>query len=148
MLGFLKAKFDASLAEWSKFSDKETAEAVVAIMCGTSYADGELQASEKEKFTKALSISPILKQFDKSILIAKWNELATQLEFDIDVGIEACIKELQDVVRKGSSEEKRIAILRMGVAAAKSSGEIDPAERAFLANAASTLGVALSQIGL
>jgi tellurite resistance protein TerB len=148
MLSFLKAKWNEGLAEYTKFNDRETAEAIVAIMCGTAYADGEMEMKEKNKFKDALSVNPILKQFDTSVLISKWDALSRQCEFDTDVGADACVKELTDVSKRGANEEKRIAILRMGVAAAKSDGEIEPTERAFLSRAATALGIATDQVGL
>ena len=148
MLGFIKAKFGDLEAAAAKFRDKETAEAVVAIMCGTSYADGELEDAEKKKLIGAFKVNPVLKQYDTSMLLGKFNELAEQCDFDRDVGQDACLKELADVAGRGASEEKRLAILRMGVASAKADGEVEEAERAFLARAAQTLGLQLSQAGL
>ncbi len=148
MLNFFKAKINEGFAELAKFNDKESAEAVVAVMCGTSHADGELEDAEKKKFIAGISVNPILKQFDQSVLIGKWSSLSAQFDFDTDIGLDACIKELEDVKRRGTPEEKRIAILRMGVASAKSDGEIEPAERAFLLRASAALDIAPSQIGL
>jgi tellurite resistance protein TerB len=143
MLNFFKSKLADIQAEVSKFNDRETAEALVAIQCGTAYADGELEQAEKTKL-----MAPILKQFDQSMLLAKFRELADQCEFDTEIGQDACVKELEDVRRKGASEEKRIAILRMGVMAAKADGEIEQAEVAFLRRAAGALGLSPSQVGL
>ena len=148
MLNFFKSKLADIQAEVSKFNDRETAEALVAIQCGTAYADGELEQAEKTKLMASFKVSPILKQFDQSMLLAKFRELADQCEFDTEIGQDACVKELEDVRRKGASEEKRIAILRMGVMAAKADGEIEQAEVAFLRRAAGALGLSPSQVGL
>lgn len=147
MLGLLKSWRDDAVAAASRFRDKEAAEAVVAIMVGTANADGEFEREEKEKFIKALDVNPVLAQFDKSILLAKAKSLQEQFDFDTDIGLEACLKELREGAR-GADEEKRLAILRMGVAAAKADGEMEPAERAFLGRAATALGLAPSQAGL
>lgn len=148
MLNFFKAKLDDLSAAASKFRDRETAEAIVAVMTGTAYADGELEASEKQKLASAFRIHPVLKQYDTSILTNKFADLSTQFDLDVDVGFDACISELRDMTRQGASEEKRIAVLRMGVAAAKADGEIEDAERAFLVRCANTLGLSPSQVGL
>lgn len=61
MLGFLRAKLDDALSAYSRFNDKETAEGVVAIMIGTSYADGEVEPAERAFLVRAcdaLGISP------------------------------------------------------------------------------------------
>jgi tellurite resistance protein TerB len=148
LLNFFKSKLSDLEAAASRFNDRETAEGIVAVMTGTAYADGELEESEKKKLVGGFKINPILKQYDQSILFAKHRELAEQLEFDVDSGFDACLKELRDVVSRGASEEKRIAIMRMGVATAKADGEIEPAERTFLLKCASVLGVAADQVGL
>ncbi len=75
-------------------------------------------------------------------------ELAEQLEFDIGIGVDACLKELTDVVKRGADESKRIAILKMGVASARANGDIGEAEREFLTKAAQELGLQLSQAGI
>jgi tellurite resistance protein TerB len=147
MLGLMKNWLGDAQASYAKFNDKETAEGIIAVMVGTAYADGELEPAEKDKIVKALRVNPILKQFDQSTLIAKFNELDEQCQFDAGVGQDACIKELREAA-KGATEEKRIAIGRMGVAAAKADGEVEPDEVTFLRRAADALGVSPSQIGL
>jgi tellurite resistance protein len=143
----ITAKFADVGAAYTKFNDKEAGEGVVAMMVGTSNADGEFEPAEKAKFVKALEVNPILKQFDKSVLLTKARELQDQFDFDTDMGIDACLKELREA-SKGASEEKRIAIARMGVAAAKADGEVEPAELAFLTKACAALNLTPSQVGL
>ena len=148
MFGLLKEKLNAASAEFGKFRDKEAAEAVVAIMVGTSYADGELEAAEQAKLAKAFGINPVLKQFDTSVLLAKFNELKEQYEFDTGIGEAAALKELRDLAAQGAAEDKRLAVLRMGMAAAMADGELEEAEAVFLRKAASALGLHASQVGL
>ena len=50
MFGSLKALWGDAQAGYAKFKDRETAEGVVAIMVGTSNADGEFEPAEKAKF--------------------------------------------------------------------------------------------------
>lgn len=148
MLGFLREKINAGAAEFGRFRDKEAPEAVVAIMTGASYADGELEASEQAKLAKAFGVNPVLKQFDASVLLAKFNELKEQYEFDVGIGEAAALKELRDLAAQGAPEDKRLAVLRMGMAAAMADGELEDAEAAFLRKAAKALGLHASQVGL
>lgn len=148
MFGFLKEKLNAGAAEFAKFRDREAAEAVVAIMIGAAYADGELEASETAKLAKAFGINPVLKQFDTSVLLAKYRELVEQYEFDTGIGEAAALKELRDLAAQGVAEDKRLAVLRMGMAAAVADGELEDAEAVFLRKAASALGLHASQVGL
>lgn len=147
MLQYFKDRMSNLQAGAARFKDKETAEAIVAIMTGVAYADGELEQEEKAKMAKAFTINPILAQFDFSVLKVKFDELAGQCEFDADLGLDACVKELKDV-GSNAPMEKRVTIMRLGVASAKADGEIEPAEHTFLARCAQTLGVQLSEVGL
>ena len=148
MFGFLKEKLNAGAAEFATFRDREAAEAVVAIMIGAADADGELEASETAKLAKAFGINPVLKQFDTSVLLAKYRELVEQYEFDTGIGEAAALKELRDLAAQGVAEDKRLAVLRMGMAAAVADGELEDAEAVFLRKAASALGLHASQVGL
>lgn len=112
MSGFLRNLLADGQAAFARINDRQSAEAIVAIMTGTAYADGELEPAEHAKLAKAFTVSPVLKQFDQGQLIAKFKELDTQFEFDVGMGTAACLKELADVA--SAPEERRIAILRMG----------------------------------
>ncbi len=147
MFGLLKDKLGDLTATAGRFRDKETAEAIVAIMTGTAFADGELEEAEKKKMVAAFRTHPILSQYDAAILTRKHEELASQFGLDTDLGLDACLKELRDVGSKAPAE-KRQTILRLGVASAKADGEIEPAERAFLSRCADALGVSLADVGL
>ncbi len=147
MFQFFKDRMSDLQAGVSRYKDKEAAEAIVAIMTGVAYADGELEKEEKAKMAGAFRINPILSQFDFSILTKKFDELSNQCEFDADIGLDACIKELRDV-GNNATMEKRITIMRLGVASAKADGEIEDTERQFLARCAAELGVELSEVGL
>ncbi len=130
MFGFLKEKLNAGAAEFAKFRDKEAAEAVVAIMTGAAFADGDMEPAEKAKLSRAFGINPVLKQFDTGI------------------GEAAALKELRELAAQGAAEDKRLAVLRMGMAAAMADGELEEAEATFLRKAASALGLHSSQVGL
>lgn len=147
MLGFLKEKLADLQGAAERFRDKETAEAVVAIMTGVAYADGELEDSEKAKMSQAFRTHPLMSQFDTGQLMAKFSELSGQFALDVAIGQDACLKELKDVGTRAPME-KRVVILRLGVAAAKADGEIEPAERDFLRRCAETLNVQLAEVGL
>ena len=147
MLKFFKDRINDLQAGASRYKDKETAEAIVAIMTGVAYADGELEKEEKAKMAGAFRINPILSQFDFSTLTKKFDELSAQCEFDADMGLDACLKELKDV-GSNATMEKRVTIMRLGVASAKADGEIEDKERQFLARCGEVLGVQLSEVGL
>lgn len=147
MFGFLKGKLDDIAAEAKKFGDKQTAEAIVAVMTGVAHADGMLEDGERKKITQAFATHPVLKIYDTKVLNAKFSELSVQFGLDTDLGLDACLKEIQDVARKASSDN-RVAIMRLGVMAAKADGEIEPAESAFLVRAAEVLGVNARDFGL
>jgi len=143
----IKGGVDDLRAQAQKFADKQTAEAVVAVMTGVAFADGEFEPEEKAKFKAALGMNPLLKQFEIGSLLAKHTELVGVYDFDIDMGHEAALKELRDVGSR-APHEKRMLILRLGVAAARADGEIEPEEVAFLRRCAEVLGLSMSEVGL
>lgn len=148
MFAALRNKLADLSADYARFNDRETAEAIVAVMTGAAYADGQSEDAEKAKLIRAFQVSPVLKQFDQGVLLAKHRQLAEQFEFDTDMGLDACLKELADVAKARKPEEQRIAILRMGIASANADGEMEPAEVAFLKRAAGALEIAPGQVGL
>lgn len=147
VLSFFRQRAEDLKAAAQRFNDKETAEAVVAIMAGVAFADGELEETERKKMAAAFGTHPLLSQFDMSMLTTKFNELSAQFSLDVDIGHDACIKELKDVGSRAGMD-KRVTILRLGVVSAKADGEIEPQERAFLVRCAQTLGVELAEVGL
>jgi len=146
MFGLLKEKLAGLGAEAARYRDKQTAEAVVAVMTGVAFADGELEEGEKAKMTQAWRSHPIMSQFELGVLTGKFSQLSGQFALDTDLGLDACLKELEDI--KAAPMEKRVVVMRLGIAAAKADGEIEPAERAFLQRCAQTLGIDLREVGL
>ena len=150
MLNFLKGKLDDTVASFNtgvaKFKTRETAEAIVAIMTGVSFADGAFEPEERKKMVQAFTKHQILSQFDFSVLKRKHDELVDVFDLDIDEGLVACLRELQDVVK--APQEQREAILRAGVMLAKADGEFEEEEKAFLRRCAKTLGLDSAEYGL
>jgi tellurite resistance protein len=146
MMEWLKARKADLEGMAGRYRDKEAAEAIVAIMCGVAYADEGASSAEKGKFAAATKVNPILKQYDASMLLKKWADLAEQCEFDIPTGLDACLKELADICH--IPIEKRITVLKLGIAAARSDGETSPLERDYLCRCADVLDVPAAEIGL
>lgn len=144
MMAWFKAKAGELGALVGRYNNKETAEAIVAVMCGVTYADGEAKPAEKAKFAAAIRINPILKQFDATLLLKKWNDLAEQCEFDGASGLDACLKELADVA--GAEKPQKVIILKLGMAAAKADGDAGAQEQRFIDRAAAVLCVDLSEL--
>lgn len=115
----------------TKFKDKQTAEALIAVMTGTAHVDADgLEDKERAKMKDSFDLHPILKQFDRAVLLKKFGELCNAFQLDKEEGIEACLSELRDVAQ--ADLDKRKAVMRMGRAMAAADGEVDDAERAFL----------------
>lgn len=130
----------------SRFNDKQTAEALVAIMTGCANADGELEDTERKKLAQAFDKHPILSRFDKSVLNRKFVQLNEGFVLDVDEGLAMCLKELDDVA--DAAQDKREAIMRMGKAAAAADGDVEPAERVFLTKCAKRLYLDPAEFGL
>lgn len=130
----------------ARFNDRQTAEAVVAIMVGTSWADGQREPEEDAKIRMAFAKHPILSKFDQTALMRKFVELNDGFALDVEDGLANCLKELRDIA--GKDVEKSKAVMRMGKAAAMADGEAEPAERGFLARCAKELFLDPAEFGL
>ncbi len=132
-----------------RHATKEVGEALVAIMVGTAWADGELEPGERQKLGQMIVGHPMLRPFRgfQSVLTSKVTELNGMFEIDVDLGLDACLNELRQV-GNADPQQKR-TIMLAGVASAKADGEgVDGSERAFLARCAEELGVAPREAGL
>ncbi len=155
VFNFLKNKAEGA-NEWitsnmARYSSVEDAEAIVSVMGGISLIDGNFSDAERQKMYKSFSVHPVLKQHSPKDLQAKFIEIEDAFGIDESVGEAQVLKEVNDVLRKmGSSpdRERFLAIVRMGVAAARSDGDIGDKERALLSKVASLGGVQLSEVGL
>jgi tellurite resistance protein len=141
MMDWLRSRFGDLSSGIDRWRDTQTAEAIVAIMCGATYADGQADPEERQKFAQACRINPVLKQYEAPVLLRKWEDLAVQCEFDHVTGLDACEKELRDI--SGKKLEQREMVLKLGMVAARAKGgaEPSPEEMAWLTRCARTLGV-------
>jgi tellurite resistance protein TerB len=128
------------------YRDRETAEALVAIMTGCAWADGEFEEGERVKLRQAFSAHPILSKFNVAQLTGKFDQLNKGFALDVDDGLENCLAELDDIV--SAEEPKKRAVMRMGLMIAKADGEVEPAEKAFLAKCARRLLLEPSEFDL
>ncbi len=135
----------------ARLGSKEDAEAIVAVMTGVAFSDGELEEAEKQKLFKSFGAHPVLSKHSSMDLGKKYKEIISAYDIDIEVGKAAVRKEFQDVLSKmGSSpdRERALGILRMGVAAARSDGEIEATERDFISELATMAGIQPKELGL
>ena len=138
---------DAMKAEISRFADAETAEAVVAVALAVAHADGTFEPEERAKLDQILRTHPMMTQFDNGLVGRKVGQLMPLFEIDPEAGIDACMKELRDVGTRGDIDKRR-AVIRLGIAIAKSDGEVEPAERTVLLRACRELEISAGDVGL
>lgn len=144
--GFFKQSAADAAAAIDRYNDKESAEAMVAILLGTSYADGDLEPAEKTKIVDNFKKNPLLKKYDYNVLQTKYNFLMGAFDLDVIEGEEACLKELREVAK--SPIEKKQAIMRAGAMAAKADGDFEESEKVFLGKCCDALGLTRSDFGL
>lgn len=147
MLNFLKEKMNDVQKAASRMVNRETAEAIVAVMTGVAYADGTFEPKEREKMVNAFRVHPVLAMFETRTLMEKFQELELCFTLDAALGHDACLKEIRDTAKR-ASEEQRLMILRIGLMVAKADGELEQEELAFLLRAAEVLGVPRDAIGV
>jgi tellurite resistance protein len=138
--------FGDATAIASRYQDRQTAEALVAVLIGAAMADGEKEAGEIEKIRAAFTKHPVLKQYDSSFLNKKLTDLLDGFSLDTAEGLSGCLKELRDIADKPS--DQREAVMRMGAMIAKADGEVEGSERDFLRDCAATLYLDPAKFGL
>jgi len=128
--------------------DEGMAQAMVAVMCGCAYADGQAESAEKAKFAAAIRLNPVMKNFDQSLLLNAWKELSDLAEFDLDTGLDACLGKIRKAC-EGADRDRRMLVVRMGMAVAVADEDgLEDAEVRFMQRVCAEAGIVPSEVGL
>lgn len=138
----LTDRFGPALAKYSR--DKDLLEGAMAATAMISAADGQVEPQEKAKLARFLETHELMKHFDRSEAIRLFNGYVQELEFDLDMGGDTCLKQIREV----SGEEKRQLVARLAIAIAKADGEFEPEEKVAAAKIVDALNLNKAEFGL
>lgn len=110
-----------------KFKNREFMEGTVAVCACISMASEGVGSDEKQKMIGFMQNSPELSVFDTSEIIAVFNKLIANYEFDADIGKGEAMKL---ITRMSNKKEEAQLMLRVAIAIGKSDGNFDPEEKA------------------
>lgn len=128
-----------------KFKNKDFMEAVVAGCALVAFADGTIDAAEKNKMAGYINLSEELRVFDMGEVINRFNHYVNNFEFSPEIGKQEAMKAIAKLKNK-----PEIGRLIVGVCSAIGSadGDFDASERAIVAEICNTLGLNPSEFSL
>ncbi|MEK4053610.1 tellurite resistance TerB family protein [Paenibacillus sp. FSL F4-0087] len=121
-----------------RFKNKDFMDAVVAGCALVAFADGTIDASEKNKMAGYINLSQELKVFDMTIVIERFNHYVNNFEFSPEIGKQEALKAIAKF--KSKPEVGRVIV---GVCSAIGSadGNFDDQERRIVAEICTVLGL-------
>jgi tellurite resistance protein TerB len=149
MLSWLKQNAEQArsmlTAEASKFKNRAFMEAVVNGCALVAAADGEIDASEKQKMAGFIERAEELKHFEMRQVIEVFQKAASDFEFDHGIGKASALKMIGKI--KGSDDQARL-LVRVVCAIGAADGDFDAQEKAMVAEIARELGLDPSEFDL
>ncbi|MNW23424.1 Tellurite resistance protein TerB [compost metagenome] len=128
-----------------RFKNKDFMDAVVAGCALVAFADGSVDASEKNKMAGYINLSQELKVFDMAVVIERFNHYVSNFEFSAEIGKQEALKAIAKF--KSKPDVGRVII---GVCSAigAADGNFDDQERRVVAEICSVLGLNPSDFNL
>ena len=149
MLNWLKDKGNEArtrlTAEVSKFKNRTFMEATVAACAMVAAADGTISAEEKQKMAGFIRNSDELKHFSMTDVIAFFDKVVGNFDFDADIGKAETLKVIGRL--RGNEEQARVMV-RVACAIGASDGDFDPNERSVVRDICKELGLNPSDFDL
>ena len=145
MLNFLKDRLADLKAGAAKFArDRDFAEGTMAVCAMVANADGQVEPEERRKIGQFIRASDYFQGFDHTELVNLFERYSGFYEWDAEIGHDRCLKEIGQV----RGDEKRLLIVRVGMAIARADGELEPAERDAMQRVCRVLGLDPTEFGL
>ncbi|MEK3827184.1 TerB family tellurite resistance protein [Paenibacillus sp. FSL K6-1558] len=121
-----------------RFKNKDFMDAVVAGCALVAFADGSVDASEKNKMAGYINLSQELKVFDMTTVIERFNHYVNNFEFSPEIGKQEALKAIAKF--KSKPEVGRVIV---GVCSAigAADGNFDDQERRVVAEICAVLGL-------
>lgn len=142
MLNWLKDKGNEArtrlTTEVSKFKNRTFMEATVAACAMVAAADGTISAQEKQKMAGFIRNSDELKVFEMPAVIAFFEKVVGNFDFDADIGKAEALKVIGRL--RGNDEQSRVMV-RVACAIGASDGTFDEAEKAIVRTICIELGL-------
>ncbi len=94
-----------------KFKNKDFMDAIVAGCALVAFADGKIDAAEKNKMAGYMNLSEELKVFDMTQVIAQFNHYVSNFEFSPEIGKQEALNR-----SRSSAANQKLAVLSLAYA--------------------------------
>jgi tellurite resistance protein TerB len=131
--------------EVGKFRNREFMEACVAGCALVAAADGNIDSSEKQKMMKFIQQSEELKVFETKDVIAVFNKVTENFEFDKEIGKAEAFKL---VGKLRSKPDAARLMVRVCCAIGSADGSFDDKEKQVVREMCRDLGIPAADFGL
>ncbi|HMT92032.1 tellurite resistance TerB family protein [uncultured Thiothrix sp.] len=131
--------------EVSKFRNREFMEACVAGCALVAAADGSIDSAEKQKMMKFIQQSDELKVFDTKDVIAFFNKVAENFEFDNEIGKAEALKVIGKLRSKPDAAR---LMVRVCCAIGSADGNFDDKEKQIIQAMCRDLNIPSDDFGL
>lgn len=134
-----------ALDEVAKYKNADFMQAVIAAVAKMAYADGIVDAKEKQKMIQYFQISEELKVFKQDEVIAAWTSFSGKYDFDLDIG---SIESLKAIAKVRSKPDMARAVVRVSLIIANADGNFDDNEKKAAREICAELALDPTEFGL
>lgn len=138
----LSDAFGSTIAKYAR--DKDLLEGTMAAVAMIAAVDGSVSSQEKAKLARFLETHDLMKAFDRAEAIRLFNSYVQELEFDLEMGGDTCLKQIREV----RGDEKRMLVARLALAIAKADGSTSDQEAAVAVKIVDALNLNRAEFGL
>lgn len=124
-------------SELKKFRSKDLLQAIVAGSTMIAYADGAVNAEEKQKLLGFVRSSEQLSVFESDKVIETFTQYLSRFEFDVNIAAGEALQKIAAFRGKPEAE----LIVRVCLAIAKADGSMDAKEQQALGQICQSLGL-------
>jgi tellurite resistance protein TerB len=126
-----------------RYKNKDFLEAFTAAIALVAFADGSIDATEKEKMKLQFEHNEALKSFDLIALVRSFKAFVELLELDTDIGENKCLSAIAKIKCK---EEAGRSLLRICISIANADGQFDSDEQRVVEKIAREIGINLEEL--
>lgn len=134
----LKSKFDDLSNQVTKFQNQDFLEAAVASAIAVSAADGTIDAEEKQKLAKFISMHATMKLFAPTDVVRNINKYVDLFEFDNAMGMQEVLKAVGKLANK---EDQARTMVLLACAIGGADGDFDDSEKAVVRKLCAATGL-------
>lgn len=128
-LDTLKAKFNNLNDQVTKFQSQDFLEAAIASAIAVSAADGTIDAEERQKLAKFISMHQTMKLFAPTDVVKYVNKYVDLFEFDNAMGMQEVLK---TVAKLANKEDQARTMVLLACAIGGADGDFDDTEKAVV----------------